>query len=46
MPHIVGWGAVSAATNMDRVLDVMADVVFSGAGLFLLYVVLTLIRGV
>ena len=46
MPHIVGWGAVLAATNMDRVLDVMADVVFSSAGLFLLYVVLSLIRGV
>jgi hypothetical protein len=31
---------------MDRVLDIMADVVFSGVGLFLLYVVLSLIRGV
>jgi hypothetical protein len=31
---------------MDRVLDVVADVVFSGVGLILLYVVLTMIRGV
>lgn len=39
-------GVASAATNMDRVLDVVADVVFSGVGLILLYVVLTMIRGV
>lgn len=39
-------GVRFAATNMDRVLDIMADVVFSGVGLFLLYVVLSLIRGV
>jgi hypothetical protein len=39
-------GGRFAATNMDRVFDIAMDVVFSGAGLFLLYVVLSLIRGV